>query len=226
MKIQNGWIHLAKAALSDFKRNKVRTFLTSLGIMIGVLSVVMLIALGLGLKNYLKQQFESLGANLIMVMPGSGFGGGGVSPAGMVGGAEFDERDYNNLKRIANVKYTVPVFFKSATVETSSEEQMAYIMGVNTDHFDLMDAKLIAGKFFEDSDIQARAKVIVMGYNLAEELYENARDAVGRTARLSDQRFKVIGVVEKTGDREMDNSVMLPYKTTYGSISNNRTPSI
>lgn len=67
MKFQNGYIHLAKAALEDFKRNKVRTALTSLGIMIGVLSVVLLIALGLGLKNYIEGQFESMGANLILV---------------------------------------------------------------------------------------------------------------------------------------------------------------
>src|SRR4030067_2632586 len=93
MKVQNGMIHLIKAAIYDFTRNKVRTFLTSLGIVIGVLSVVMLIALGIGLKNYLKQTFENLGANLVMIMQGSGFGGGGVSPAGVVGGSSFDEKD-------------------------------------------------------------------------------------------------------------------------------------
>ena len=99
MKIQNGYIHLAKSALEDFRRNKVRTFLTSLGIMIGVLSVVLLISLGLGLKNYLKQQFESLGANLIIIFPGnisSSEEGGGLANfgAGFAGGANFDERDY------------------------------------------------------------------------------------------------------------------------------------
>ena len=77
MKLKNGIYHLIISALADFKRNKVRTFLTSLGIMIGVLSVVMLIALGLGLKNYIKESFEGLGANMVMIMPGSGFGGGG-----------------------------------------------------------------------------------------------------------------------------------------------------
>ncbi len=69
--------HLLRAAVVDFKRNKARTILTALGIMIGVLSVVLLIALGLGLKNYLKEQFENLGANMIVIMPGGGFGGEG-----------------------------------------------------------------------------------------------------------------------------------------------------
>src|SRR4030042_3853150 len=111
MILKNGIRHLLISALSDFKRNKVRTFLTSLGITIGVLSVVMLIALGLGLKNYIQQQFESLGANLIMIMPGSGLGGEGSFGPGIVGGGEFDEKDVKNLSRIDNVKYAVPLFF-------------------------------------------------------------------------------------------------------------------
>src|SRR3990170_6925221 len=104
MKLHNGWVHLLKTALEDFRRNKVRTILTSLGIMIGVLSVVLLIALGLGLKNYLKQQFENLGANLIIIFPGNVFseegGIGGNFGPGFSGGAEFDEKDLVNLQRI------------------------------------------------------------------------------------------------------------------------------
>src|SRR3990172_11201425 len=110
MKIQNGLMHLLKSAYSDFMRNKMRTLLTSLGIMIGVLSVVLLIALGLGLKNYIEGQFESMGANLIVVLPGSGFTGEGGFGPGIVGGTEFDERDVNSISRISNVKYAIPGF--------------------------------------------------------------------------------------------------------------------
>jgi putative ABC transport system permease protein len=223
MKVQNGLAHLFRAALADFKRNKVRTLLTSLGIMIGVLSVVMLIALGLGLKNYLKQTFENLGANLVMIMPGSGFGGGGFSPAGMFGGVKFDEKDVRNLARVANVKYAVPLFFTSTTVESGSKEKLAYVMGVNTDHFKLMNADVVVGELFEKSDVQARAKVAVLGYNIADNLFENIDDVVGKTIRFSDQRFKVIGVIDKTGDNEQDNSIIIPYKTTYGSMNPDKT---
>ena len=93
--MENEITDLIKSALADFKRNKIRTLLTSLGIMVGVLSVVLLIALGLGLKNYLAQQFESLGANLIIIFPGnisSSEEGGGLGNfgAGFSGGANFD----------------------------------------------------------------------------------------------------------------------------------------
>ena len=95
----NYYLFQVKTALRDFGRAKVRTFLTSLGILIGVFSVVMLISIGLGLKNYIARQFEDLGANLIIVLPGSGFSQG--FGAGLSGGADFDERDINNLKRVS-----------------------------------------------------------------------------------------------------------------------------
>ena len=224
MKIQNGAVHLIKTAFIDFRRNKVRTVLTSLGIMIGVLSVVMLIALGLGLKNYLKETFENLGANLIMIMPGSGFGGEGAGFAGaFVGGIEFDEKDLNSLSRIANVEYTVPLFFKSTLVEAGTEEAYLYIEGTNTDIFELMNTNIIEGEVFTKSDVQARAKVGVMGERAAENLFGNAEDAAGRTVRFDNLRFKIIGVIENTGDREQDNSIIIPYKTTYGSMNPDKT---
>ena len=223
MKINNGYLHLIKAAFVDFKRNKVRTLLTSLGIMIGVMSVVMLIALGLGLKNYIQEQFEGLGANLVMILPGSGFTGEGGFGPGIVSGAEFDEQDINNLKRIPNVKYCVPLFFKSTTVEAGGEKKFAYIMGVNEEYFSLMNLKALGGQFFSKSEIQARSKIGVLGYSLANKLFNQAEDAVGRTIRVDNQRFKVIGVAEKTGDREQDGSLVIPFKTTYGSLNPNKT---
>jgi len=218
----NGVSHLIKSAIVDFKRNKARTFLTALGITIGVMSVVLLIALGLGLKNYLQEQFESLGANLVMVMPGSGVGGGG-GPAGLFGGAEFDEKDYSKLQRIREAKYVVPVYFSSVSIESGADEHTGYIMGMSEDGAPLMNLNPIAGEFFSRSDVQARSKKAFLGYTIAEELYGNPEDAVGNTIRMKGMRFKVIGVSEKKGDNEMDNSAVIPYKTTFGSINPDKT---
>jgi putative ABC transport system permease protein len=227
MKGQNGFIHLIKTAFVDFKRNKVRTFLTALGIMIGVLSVVMLIALGLGLKNYLKQTFENLGSNLIMIFPGSGFGGeeGGFSGAfgGFFAGIKFDEKDVSNLSRISKADYVVPVFMKSTAIEAGSEKEIGYAMGSNVELFEALSMDLVAGEYFSNSDIQARSKKVVLGQVMAENLFDKAEDAVGRFVRINNQRFKVVGVVEKTGDREQDNSAIVPYKTTFGSLNPDKT---
>jgi putative ABC transport system permease protein len=217
--------HLVEAAFSDFKRSKIRTFLTSLGITIGVLSVVLLIALGLGLKNYINQSFESLGANLVMIMPGSGFGGGGsnISGAGLVSGIKFDERDVATVRRVPEVKYVVPLYFSSATIEADGNKKSGYVMGVNEEFFSLMNSKISKGEVFGKSEVAAWAKVAVLGNRIAGNLFNKPEDAVGRTIRMKDVRFKVIGVVEKTGDNEQDNAVVIPYKTTFASMNPDKT---
>lgn len=221
--MKNEYIHLIKAALEDFQRNKVRTALTSLGIMIGVLSVVLLIALGLGLKNYIEERFKSMGANLVMVMPGSGITGGGGFGAGIVGGAEFDERDISSISRISGVKYAIPMFFKSTQAEAGGGKKFAYIMGVSEDYFSLMNKDLVGGEVFTKSDVAAASKVAVLGNTIADDLFDTPEDAVGRTVRFENIRVKVVGVVEKIGDNEPDRAVILPYRTTFGSLNPKKT---
>ena len=226
MKLHNGWVHLLKTALEDFRRNKVRTILTSLGIMIGVLSVVLLIALGLGLKNYLKQQFENLGANLIIIFPGNISGeGGGVSNfgAGFAGGASFDERDYISLSKIREADYVVPLFMKSIAIEVSGNRKLGYVLGTSADSFKLLNLEVLSGEFFSQGDVSSRAKKAVLGQSLADGLFDRPEDAVGKTIRISDQRFKVVGVYKKTGDQQQDSAAAVPYKTTFGTINPDET---
>ncbi|OGM10044.1 hypothetical protein A2159_00375 [Candidatus Woesebacteria bacterium RBG_13_34_9] len=215
---------LINAAFADFRRNKVRTFLTSLGITIGVLSVVMLLALGIGLKNYLKEQFENLGANMIMIMPGSGMssGEGGFSGGfggGFIGGIKFDEKDYLSLTRIPEAKYVVPYFMTSATVESETEKRYGYLEGTNEESFEAMNLEILYGELFTKADIQGRTKRVVLGYVMAEKLFGKPEDAVGKTVKANDQRFKVIGVTKKKGDPDMDNTLVIPYKTTYVGLN-------
>lgn len=208
--------YLLKSAAEDFRRDKIRTALTSLGIMIGVLSVVMLIALGLGLKNYIKGQFENLGANLVMVLPGSGFSGGG---AGLVGGAQFDSRDVANLARIEGVKYAIPVFFKSAAVSSGTEEKTGYILGVSEEFFGLFNTDLLTGDVFSKTEVGNRAKVVILGNTIAKNLFGDPADGVGKIIRIQGLRLTVIGVVKPTGNPEHDSWVIMPYSTTYGSLN-------
>ena len=232
MKTTNGYTYLFRSAILDFRRNKARTFLTSLGILIGVLSVVMLIALGLGLKNYIQRQFEDLGTNLIIVMPGSGFGGGGDEEGGnafgsfgqgIIGGAQFDEKDVANLKRISTIDYVVPVFFKSTAVVTQNERKSGYIQGTSEDAFVVMNIQAEEGELFTKSDVQGRKKITVLGNDLAVKLFKDPSEALGKTVRFENLRFTVTGVAKKKGDNEMDNSVIIPYETTYGSLNPDKT---
>ena len=221
---RNSAYHLLTSALADFRRNKIRTFLTSLGIMIGVLSVVMLIALGLGLKNYIKDQFESMGANMIMILPGSGFTGqGGFGGAGTVGGVSFDERDIASLERVSEIDYVVPLVMKGMSVAADGQESFGYVMGINEQGFKMFNAKPMAGEVFSKSVANSMSKVAVLGFTIAEKLFIDPKEAIGKTIRFADQRYKVVGVIEKKGDNEQDGAVYVPFRATYGSINPNKT---
>ena len=227
MRSKNGLSHLLTNALADLKRNKVRTFLTSLGIMIGVFSVVMLIALGLGLKNYIQNQFESLGANLVIILPGNVFKqegslAGGFGP-GFTGGAEFKEKDITDLKKIPELDYVVPMFFKSSLIEVDGDSRYGYLMGVSEDYFPVMNLKPIAGHFFGVGEVNRRAKVAVLGYTLAEQFFDNPTRGINQTLTITGQRFRVIGVAEKKGDNEQDTAAIVPYKTTFGKLNPDKT---
>ncbi len=217
----NYFIFLIRTALKDFGRSKVRTGLTSLGILIGVFSVVMLISLGIGLRNYITRQFEDLGTNLIIILPGSGFSQG--FGAGLAGGAEFDERDTNALRKIGALEYVVPVFMKASDVVAGKEEEFAYVMGTSDDFFSLYNLENEAGEFFTRGDMQGRSKKVVLGKSLAEKLFGTYENAVGRDIRVQNQKYEVIGVSENVGDEQLDNAVLMPYRTTFGSLNPGKT---
>jgi putative ABC transport system permease protein len=224
---RGGFNHLLINALLDLKRNKVRTFLTSLGIMIGVFSVIMLIALGLGLKNYIQQQFESLGANLVIIFPGNVFkqeGGfaGGFGP-GFSGGADFQEKDIKDLKKIPEIDYVVPMFFKSSLIEANNDSRYGYLMGTSEEFFQVLNLKILSGRFFTAADVNRRAKVAVLGNTLAKQFFARPEQAINQTVTIAKQRFKIIGVAEKKGDNEQDTSVIVPFKTTYGNLNPDKT---
>lgn len=224
IEIGNGYSDMFKAAVADFKRNKVRTFLTALGITIGVMSVVLLIALGLGLKNYIQEQFESLGSNLLFIRGGQSPGEGNISTSfgGFLGGIKFDEKDVSSLRKVSNVDYVVPLSYTSAIIKTESEEEYGNIMSSNEEAFIVLNLKSYAGEYFSKSDVNKGSKVIVLGYNIADELFGNPGDAVGQYVRISNSRFKIIAVSEKKGDPDMDSAVIMPYKSAFGTINKDK----
>lgn len=221
MKI-SAFYQLLISAFADFKRDKVRTGLTSLGIMIGVLSVVLLIAIGLGLKNYIQQQFESLGANLVLILPGAGFSGGN-GPAGLAGGADFDEKDVRSIQKLPDIKYIVPVYIRSASISSADKEKKVSIMGANDELFALINIKILAGEVWTKSDVDKKTKVTVLGNTIAENLYGNPSDALGKTVRIEGLRLKVVGVAKKIGNQERDGAAFVPYTTTFGSLNPKKT---
>lgn len=207
---------IIKNTFFEFSRNKVRTFLTSIGITVGVFSVVLLIAIGLGLKNYLTQQFSNLGANIVALVPGNGANGGFAALAGSI---RFDEEDVRTLERIQSIDYVAPAFISNLTLEYKNEEKVASLIGTSESYGPLFALELLAGKFFDKSDVSSAAKVGYIGETLAGNLFGEPERAINQYVKGRDIRFRVIGVVKNIGNPSRDNAIYVPYTTTFSKLN-------
>lgn len=210
----NYLLFIIKSAIFDFSRNKVRTILTSLGITIGVSSVILLLAFGLGLRVYIKDQFASLGSNLVYIIPGK-FSGSGFRP-GSFGGIRFDERDLETLKKIREADGIVGVFTKTLQVSTTGDEESADIFATTAEIFPVRNFEIEEGRLFDKSDVDKRAKVAVLGPKIADKLFTNRSDAIGKTVKISDQAYRVVGILKAKGGGgfggpDFDSFLYIPY---------------
>jgi len=203
-------------------RNKARTFLTTLGIVIGVASVVLLQAFGLGLKAYIQGQFDSLGTNLIFVLPGSMFrsGSSGFSPGSIGTLISFDEKDLNNLKRASYAETVVPSTMKSSKVDAQGKNEYATVYGTSEEIFPTRNLELSNGIFFSKSDVNKRAKVAVIGSKIAEKIFGQSEFALDQKINVDKISFKIIGVLKSKGGGgfggpDFDNYIYIPYKTAF-----------
>lgn len=217
----NYFLFILRTALEDFRRNKVRTFLTSLGILIGVASVVLLISFGLGLKEYIKNQFESLGTNLIVVLPGKVFSGGSFrSGASGLGGVKFDERDVAKLKRIPSVNYVVPIFTRSVSITGGKKTEISDLYATTADMFPIRNLEIDQGRLFKKTDVEKRSKIVVIGPVLAKNLFGSSASALGRNVQIEGQSFRIIGILKSKGGGgfggpDFDSFTYTPYKSAY-----------
>jgi len=109
-------------------------------------------------------------------------------------GCNLTKKDLRSLQGIAGVEYVVPMFFKTTMIESGNEKESGYVEGTNAESFEVLNLEVMEGEIFTKSDVTRKAKVAVMGYVIAEKLFGDPADGVGRTIRISNQRFKVIGV--------------------------------
>ncbi|KKQ38148.1 MAG: hypothetical protein US54_C0017G0014 [Candidatus Roizmanbacteria bacterium GW2011_GWA2_37_7] len=216
-----------KSAFFDFSRNKGRTFLTSLGILIGVLAVVLLTAFGLGLRAYIEQQFKDLGSNLIRVVPGQILKNGSFSnTSSAFMSIQFDEKDVQKLDRIKEVAIVIPVYSRSVIATAAKNKESSTLYASTEGVFIALNLKAEYGRLFTAQDVSKRSKVIVIGPNLAENLFLSRKQAIGQSVKIEGQKYSVIGVVNKKGGGfggpDFDAFTYMPYKTAY-TLNTNKT---
>lgn len=218
----NYFIFTFKSALADFARNKVRTLLTSLGILIGVLSVVLITAFGLGLRKYIKDQFDSLGTNLVVLLPGQIFNssGGLRSGSSSLGSVRFDENDYIKLSRIRSAQYVVPTYTKTIEISGEGKAEESDLYTANEQIFPARNLTAQFGRVFTKEDVEKRSKVVVLGPKIAEKIFSSKEQALDRTVKIDKQSFRVIGILEGKGGGgfggpDFDSFAYMPYTTGF-----------
>jgi putative ABC transport system permease protein len=214
---------LLKVASQSILKNKMRTLLTMLGIVIGIASVIVMVAVGTGAQQSIERSIKSLGTNLIIVMPGSFTMGGANQGAGTFSRLTTDDAD--KLKREATLLSGVsPVISTRTQVIGGDGNWRSMVQGVSTDYLTIRDWTVASGDMFSDADTRASRKVVLLGKTVADNLFPGS-DPVGSQVQIGRVPFTVIGVLEpkgqNAGGQDQDDVVLVPYTTAQSRLSGN-----
>lgn len=208
--------NLFKIALRALSNNKLRGFLTMLGIIIGVASVITMLAIGQGSKRSIQSQISEMGSNMIMIHPGADTRGGvRQDPSAM---ETLKMPDYGAIANEARyVSACSPSVNSSGQVIYGANNYPSSIYGVNEDYLEIRKYTVAQGDMFTDQDILASAKVCLIGKTIADNLFTNGEDPVGKIIRFNKIPFKIIGILTSKGYNSMgmdqDDLVLAPYTT-------------
>ncbi|MFA6185272.1 MAG: ABC transporter permease [Candidatus Shapirobacteria bacterium] len=193
---------LLRSSVRSILKNKSRTILTSLGIIIGVTSVILLTSIGNGLKGYITKQFDSLGANSIYVMPGKVFNdNGGFSNSGGMMTTSFTQKDISSLKREIKDVEIIPVNAVFTDISSSQATKKSIEIDGATEGFGKATNLIPSnenGRWFTKEEEEKNTPVIVLGYKLAQDLFPKS-SALGKKVIVKGKNLKVIGIVDKKG---------------------------
>lgn len=189
-------------AIRSLRANKVRSFLTMLGVIIGVASVILLVSVGSGLQKYITDQLEGVGSNLIMIMPGKldlkKIGQGGGSPANLIS-SKFTIKDAKDLVSNSSlIKAAAPGTAAQSSVKYGTEKMYTQIIGITANYPEIMNSPLANGEHFSETDDRAARKVAVIGSEIAKTLFKD-EDPIDKKILIGNTRFTVIGVLKSRG---------------------------
>ena len=206
--------NLMKIALRAIAANKMRSFLTALGIIIGIASVIAMLAIGQGTKRSIQSNISEMGSNMIMINPGADMRGGVRQDASSMETLKL--ADYEAIKdQCTYVSAVSPTVTAAGQFVYGNNNTPSSIYGVNQDYLEIRQLTVAEGEMFTDADIKSSAKVCILGQTVVDNLFPDGGDPIGKVIRYKSIPFKVVGVLKKKGYNSMgmdqDDLVLAPY---------------
>jgi putative ABC transport system permease protein len=207
------FLETIRSASTAIVANRMRSSLTILGIVIGVTSVILLVALVSGLKLYITSQIQGLGSNLVIVIPGRI--GGSRSPGGIQAN-KLILQDANTLKtKLSNGSEVSAVIQRTTTLKyINKSDKGAAIFGVQANYPKIIKLTITDGRFFSGSEADSGKRVAVVGTSVVSNLFDGSRDAIGKTIDVGGLRYTIVGILGSRGSTfglDMDNSIFVPF---------------
>lgn len=213
--------NLIQIALRALQRNKLRAFLTMLGIIIGVGAVIAMVAIGQGSKKSIQDQIAGMGSNMITIRPNSNVTGGARLDATSVN--SLDEDDVKALQKAQYLSAVSPAVSSRGQVINGADNWSTSLQGVSPSYLTIRDWPLKDGVSFTDKDVTASAKVCLLGQTVVTNLFPNGDDPIGKIIRFKTIPLKVIGILGTKGEnafgQDQDDIILAPYTTVMKRIT-------
>lgn len=210
-----------RIAVHAILRNKLRSFLTTLGVIIGVAAVIAMVAIGEGAKARVEEAFASIGTNLLIIQSGTTTVGGARGGFGSLPTLTWDDLKAIQTE-ISAVRYAAPVLRVTAQVLSEDQNWTTSITGTIPEYFEIRKWPMSHGLLFGQSEIDSGAKVVILGQTVVDKLYGASVDPVGQMVRIMNVPFQIVGVLEKKGQSPMgqdyDDAAFVPYSTFQAKI--------
>ena len=208
--------NLLKVALKALNNNKMRCFLTMLGVIIGVGAVIAMLAIGQGSKNSIKANISEMGSNMIMIFPGAENRGGVRQSSDDM--QTLKPADYEAIvNQATTVAHITPSVNSSGQWINGNNNYPSQLQGVNSEFLDIRQRKVSKGEMFTEEDVKRAAKVAVLGKTLVDNLFPDGTDPIGKVVRFGSIPMTIIGVLDEKGyntmGQDQDNLALAPYTT-------------
>jgi putative ABC transport system permease protein len=205
-----------RIALRALLRNKMRSLLTTLGVVIGVGAVIAMVAIGEGAKAMVEKAFASMGANLLVILPGASSRGGVMGGFGSMPTLTWEDLDA--IRREASAVRLAAATLRNSTQLVGDDlNWQTSVYGTSPAYFDIRAWPIDKGRLLQDSDIDGALKVVVLGKTVADQLFGPGMPAIGRSVRMAGQPFEVVGVLQVKGQSPMgqdyDDTAFVPQTT-------------